>query len=391
MKNKREEIQNNYIYFTLSLWLAGEVLFSSTIKRIFIWKTEDVNDFMAWFILALLMIQIVFFQRYQLRELVFIAIVTVPIVIATICSSQNIMMSTWIFIVAAKYIDFDKLIRIAYLVQIIMVFVVLYLFFTGVIDEYTMYRGAILRHSLGFGHPNRLGIRIFQLVVCRCYLRRDKINFSDVLIIIASAVFVNLVANSKTAYYSLLIFAGMMTIHVISSMTELSLDRIISYTIYVAGAVNILSLVLSFIDVKKYPFLKAIDKAMSIRFSTGHETLKYYGVTIWGQDVQRVVKRHMIGSIYHFWLDNSYMSILLRYGVVVFLIFSLLYIGTMMYLKKGKQYMLLEIMCLYAIYGVMENNFSMSRNIFLLLISYPLFSRALSEERVIPSRVRITV
>ncbi|WP_155839009.1 hypothetical protein [Butyrivibrio sp. LB2008] len=391
MKNTRKEIENNFIYFILAIWLASEVLFSSTITRIIVWETEYVNDFMDWFVLILLVIQIVFFQRYQTKELVYIAIVTIPIVIATISSSHNVMMSTWIFIVAAKYIDFDKLIKIAYVVQIIMVAIVLYLFFSGVIDEYTMYRGAILRHSLGFGHPNRLGIRVLQLIVCRCYLRRKKLGISDILIILAAAIFVNRVANSKTAYYSLLVFAVMITVRVISNMMNIGIERYISYTIYMAGAVNVLSIVLTFIDIKKYPFLKRIDKAMSIRFSTGHETLKHYGVSVWGQDIQSIVKRHVIGRIYHFWLDNAYMSILLRYGVVVFLIFSSLYISTMLYLKKQKQYMLLEIMCLFAIYGVMENNFSMSRNIFLLLFSYPIFRRELKQENVIPSRIRITI
>lgn len=389
---ERDNIARNFIYFVLGIWLASEVLLNSTIETIFIWEAEDVNKFMAWLILMLLLVQIVFFQRYQVRELVIIAIVTIPIVIATLNSSYNIMMSTWIFVVASKYIDFDKLVEIAYFVQIIMVALVFFLFFTGVIDEYTMYRGSTLRHSLGFSHPNHLGVRIFQLVVCRCYLRRNKLGVSDIIIVLLAGNFVNVVSNSKTAYYALLIFTIMIFLHIILSKKEALIERVISYTIVVAVAVNVLSVILSIIDVKKYSILNLFDRVMSSRFSKCHKTVKYYGVPIWGQDVQKTVKRHIIGSFYNFWLDNAYMSILLRYGVVVFLIFSILYIAVMIYLKKEKQYMLLEILCLYAIYGVMENYlFSMSHNLFLLTLAYPIFRRELSSNVFAPTRIKITI
>ena len=70
------------------------------------------------------------------------------------------------------------------------------------------------------------------------------------------------------------------------------------------------------------------------------------------------------------------MSILLRYGPIVFILFTVLYVSTMIMLKKMQQYVLVEILCLYAIYGIMENNFfSMSQNLFLLLLSYPIYKR----------------
>jgi hypothetical protein len=302
------------------------------------------------------------------------------------------MMATWIFIIAAKYMDLDKLMNIAYVVQVVMIALVIYLFLTGVIEEQTLYRGTVLRHSLGFSHPNQLGVRVFQLMVCRYYKKRKKVIFLDVVLNVGAAVFINVVANSKTCFYALVILSIMMLSHIIISMTNINLDSFIVYTILLALFSNIFSVIFSFVNVKKYALLNIIDKAMSRRFYHCYRTMKFYGVSLWGKDVQKIVKRHIIGRVYHFWLDNAYMTIVLRYGIIVFCIFSALYISTMFYLKKEKQFVLMEIMCIYAIYGIMENNyFAMSMNIFLLILSYPIYKTILPNEEMIRSRIRITV
>lgn len=388
--SKREEIGKRFIYFVLILWISGEILLNSTIQRILFWESKDVNDAMAYIILGLLLFQIVFFQRYQINELVVICAITVPIVIATLNSSHNTMMSTWIFIVAAKYLELDKFIKKVYIVQIIMILLVIGLFLTGYIEETIIYRDSVIRHSLGFSHPNMLGVRVFQLVVCRSYLVRKNIRITDVIITLLAAYFVYRVPNSKTAYYSLIILSVFMTIHILSLMINSETVWMMNWCYVVALVVNFGSVALSVIDVNKYSVLRTIDRALSRRFSHCHSTLRFYGISIWGQNIQNIVKRHMIGRYYHFLLDNSYLSILLRYGIVVFLIFSGLYLTTMYYLIKNKQYMLVSIICMFAIYGIMENNFfSMSQNIFLITISYPIYSKVLQEEKYYPVRIRL--
>lgn len=390
---KREVFGQKFIYFILILWFSTEVLFSSTLDKILIWKIKDINNTLAYVILSLLLLQIVFFQKYQIKELAFIAIITLPIILGTLNSGHNTIMSTWIFVVASKYIDIDKTAKISYYTELFMTLVVFYLFANGFITEVTLYRGAILRHSLGFSHPNMLGVRIFLLVVCRCYIRRERFNIIDWSIIVIAAVFVNKVANSKTSFYALVILAVITFIHILMQKFGIGFERMMRNLIVTAVVCIALSLILSFMQISKYPMLKRLDVFMSRRFSHCHRTLNYYGVKLFGQDVQLIVNRPALGKFYHFWLDNAYMSILMRYGVIVLLLFSALYIGTMIMLKDMRQYMLVEILCLYAIYGIMENNFfSMSQNLFLLLLSYPLYKRdSLSHERKgIFSRIKLS-
>lgn len=378
---KREQFGQKFIYFILILWFSTEVLFNSTLEKIIFWKKDDLNAFMAYAVLILLLLQIVFFQVYQIKELILIAAVTFPIILATLNSGNNRMISTWIFIVAAKYIDFDKVTKISYYVELVMTFLVFYLFMSGIIYEYTLYRGSVLRHSLGFTHPNQLGIRIFLLVVCRCYIRRKNFNFFDCAIIIASAYFVYRVANSKTSYYALVILAVLMIFHTIMRKLGGNFDKWSNVLIVVAIISNIASLFFSLNDIRKIALINKFDRIMSRRFSQCYRTFKYYGIKLLGQDIQLIVNRPGVGKHYHFWLDNAYMSIMLRYGPVVFIMFSVLYVCTMILLKKMQQYVLVEILCLYAVYGIMENNFySMSQNLFLLLLSYPIYKHQIQTQ-----------
>ncbi len=391
MDVRLERFKNNYIYFVLIFWLICEVLFNSTMDKILFWDSKALNNAMSYIILALLMLQIIFFQKYQRNELMLIFLITLPIIYATINADHYNMMSTWIFAVASKDIDFDKLMKQAYISQLIMVLVVFYLFFTGSITEATMYRNSVLRHSFGFMHPNQLGIRVFLIVVCRCYTRRKNINFYDVILTFLAGLFVYVVPNSKTSYYSLFMLGCIMIIHLLSRMGVKAFARASSIAVWLALICNVGSVFLSIIDVNKYPWLRWFDLRMSRRFSMCHRTMQLYGITVWGQDVHTILKRHIIGKHYTLYLDNSYMSILLRYGIVVYVLFSLLYLFAMVYLKRANQIMLLEIMCLFAIYGVMENNFfSMSQNLFLLALSYPIYQRKISGDVIIPSRVRLS-
>lgn len=391
---KRIEFGKKYISFVFVLWFGTEVLFNSNIEQFFIWKKSDANSSMAIIILILLMIQIIFFQDYQIKELVIIAIVSLPIIYATSLANYNTLLSTWIFVIASKNIDLKKLTGIAYYVQLIMVIVVLVLFFNGYVNENSFYRGTVLRHSLGFTHPNQLGIRVFLIFICRCFHRKDRLNILDAIVTFIAAIVLNIVTNSQTSVYCMILLSIIICAYELATRMRLNMNAWSNFFIVLAIVSNSVSVFLSIIDVKKHNILKHVDDYMSHRFSQCHRTIGFYGINLFGQDIKLTVKKNITGVIYHFWLDNAYVSLILRYGVIVFFIFSALYICTMVYLKRTQQFLLIAILGLYAIYGIMENNFfAMAQNLFLLTLSYPIYHRISGNKKdsVRKVRIRITV
>ena len=140
---------------------------------------------------------------------------------------------------------------------------------------------------------------------------------------------------------------------------------------------NLLSILFSYIDVNKYVILSQLNNWMSARFSWCHKVWQIHGVSFWGQKVYVFADEvKSVGMSGRLWLDNSYASILLRYGILVFLIFSISYLYLLKNMAVRKEYVLVIILFLYSLYGIMENGLYMvTQNIFLIAFSDLLFRK----------------
>lgn len=378
---KKQTISKWFISIIVAMWFAMEILFNSKLERILLWGYREANDFMAAFVFILLLIEIVFFQEYTKREIFIVLGIAIPVVICTYNSNNNMMISTIMFIVASKHLDFDRMVRISCLILIIMTAFVFYLYFFGVINEVTIYRGSLIRHSWGFDHPNWLGVRIFQVAIMQFYIYREKIRWWNYAIILFAAWFVYKVPNCQTACYALLIFLFLLAVYRITSQFENGTNLYGKFLIALSIAVNVLSVYLSVIDVRQNAILRTADDLMSRRFSWCHRTLSHYGVTLFGQNVE-LYGRKLGTRVHLFYVDTAYVAMLVRYGVIVYIVFSVLYIVAMCYAYKSKRNILLIILTMYAIYGIMENTLcSLTQNVFLFALAFPVYSTLLGKEK----------
>lgn len=382
MGKVRRTLSEYYFYFIFAIWFGTEILFNTTIKKIFDYSLTELNDGMAILVLIFLVIQIVFVQDYSINEVLKISLLSLIFALATVRSNHKTFISMWLFVIAAKYVDLDKVAKIAYGLLTTIIVAVLWMVDQGYIEDVTINRGETLRHSLGFSHPNQLGLRIFQLALCRLFIRRNKLNWIDYIITAILGLIVFFVPNSQASFYSTIILLFMIIIYQLT-WDKFSWKELISkILLLVIVLTNVFSVVLSLINVRKYPILRNIDKVLSYRFSHCYRTYRYYGLSLLGTDVKSIVSKPVIGVYYHFWLDNAYMAILLRYGIIVYLLFSIIYCLTALKLKNQNQYFTLFIYALFSIYGIMEYNFfSLSHNMFLIALASLLYNRQIIADR----------
>lgn len=374
--------KKNFYMFIFLLWYSTTILFTTNLKVIFGIPVTTINSIVDMVILVFLMIQIVLFQSYKKREIIFIIGITLSIVVATVLSGQNTLLSSWIFIVASKNIDLDRIIRAAYRILIIMIPMIALLCLLGFIDDRTMMRGDYLRFSLGFLHPNHLGMRVFQLMSCHCYINRNKLGIFDYLFIVLSIIFAVKIPNSQTAYVCLIVFLiVLLGYRYVVNQKKIMTEMYAKCLLIGAFLLNILSIILSYIDVSGNIILSKIDKWMSMRFSACHKVWQIYGVSFFGQRVYVLEEeRKRVGITVPLWLDNAYMNMLLRYGVLVFLIFSIGYLYLIRKMTMQKKYVLVIILFLYSLYGTMEPALYMiTHNIFLIAFADILYNKRKEE------------
>lgn len=381
--------RKNYFIYIFIFWYIAKIICSTTLETICGIPTDTVSSMVNYLVLVLLMVQMIFFQSYGQKEFVIIAAASIPFLITAAISRNFSLLSGWMFVVAAKHADFEKTIRIVYRALLFAILFVFLLYSCHRIGDYTMVRDNVTRHSLGFSHPNQLGVRVFQLIACHCYLHRHKMRAVDYGIAAAAAAFAYIVPNSQS---SCMCIAALALLLAICCLLEKYAQSMLSFygksLLAAAALLNILSVFLSLIDVKGHAVLRQIDMWMSYRFSHSFEVLQVYGIPLWGQKIflmeEERQKMGIIDGAGRLYLDNAYMSLLIKYGIVSYLIFSAAYLFLMNDCRKKKRYFTVSILLVYALYGVMENAvFMMSHNIFLLAFAgmmYERFSRMKDKE-----------
>lgn len=371
----------NLFLFIFTFWFSIEFLSATTIEKILFLPIGRINRISNYFIIMLLAVQIVFCQTYKKREMIVIAAVSVPFLITAAYAGSYTLLSAWLFIVAAKNTDFDKLVSVIYQLLFFMIPMVILLCLCGVIGDNTKIRDGASRYSLGFMHPNQLGVRLLLFVICHLYLHRNRLKSIDYGIAFATALFIYLVPNSQSSCMCLLILIVLLLFYQICRKYNEILSAFQGKLLLIlAAAVNGGSILLSCFDVKQNEILWQFNVWMSARFSEGYKTLKVYGVPLWGQPVyvfeEERIRMGMTDGAGKLLLDNAYMLLLIKYGILSYLIFSAAYLLLMNYYRIKKQYVIMIILFVYAVYGIMENGLVQAyHNIFLISFSNMLYGK----------------
>ena len=374
MANKDGTLRDNFIYIVLGLWLVNELLSGTNIHTILFWDKDAVNTFATMVTFLALFIQIFFFQVYTRNEVLAMIALSVLIILITYYSSLNYMAASWLFIFASKKLDFNRIVQIVYYILLLTILLVIFLFLIGNIKETVMYRNGNIRHSLGFSHPNFLGMQLFNLTTCRYYMNHKNLKISDFIFALGAALLAFIYPNTLTATFAIAIVSVIFFIFHLYDGNEAMHYLLSRAMVYVAIMCNICSVVLSVISLGGNNVLNMVDLMMSQRFSQSHKTLEYYGIPILGQKISSRI--HVRGRYISFFLDNAYMAILIRYGYIMYIVFSLFFLFTMIYLIKCKKYYMAMAFACYSIYGVMENSlFSLADNCFLFLMGYLFFDK----------------
>lgn len=396
---EREKVVGTVFNYVFGIWCVFDIFLRTAfedkingyLEGTILSQNADIDRYIDVAVLVILMILIVFLQRYTKNDLIILTLITLPIIIATLNSDNNHMISMILFVIGAKYADMEKIIRMYFGVLMIAIPIVIIFCIIGILPDYTMHRGGQIRHALGFEHPNRLGMRVFQLITCFCYVKKnDDSRWFKYITMLFAAWFVYKIPNSQTAYIGILILFMTIVIGDFYDRHGISKKRIMIIMSAASAIIVNMSVAASFFNPKANHMYNRIDKLMSNRFSFGYRMFKRYGITLWGQNVQTLVKDSRYVGVYRQWyLDNAYLSILLRFGIVVYVIFNVLWIAAIIYYIKNDNYTMVAILFTYSIYGIMTTGFyMMSHNIYLLTLANPIYQKQYKTDTEDHRRIR---
>nr|WP_243431754.1 hypothetical protein [Clostridium botulinum] len=250
-----------------------------------------------------------------------------------------------LFICCAKKNNQKKILYISMFILVSGILCVLFLCFVGLLpDVLTARDDSIMdsfnRHSLGFYHSNVLPLIIFYLEAYYVFLKKEKIKYLTVIFFVFTSIILKVICNSRNAFYLCLVLSLLVIIQKrfgFGERIQRILYRITKYSVFVMSLFSYLMMFL----LLHGGIWNTIDSFFSGRFRLAIFKMRHVGLHLvnfmsnedFTSDSVTYVNGRVLENIV---LDNGYIYVLLRYGVL-FILFYVFISFTLA--KKSKENM----------------------------------------------------
>lgn len=310
------------------------------------------------------------------NKIVMLVCLLVSVASYFISGSNNILL-IFLFAVLAKDINFRAIEKYDVALKTAFLLIVVLLSFLGIAESYSIYRAdGTVRASLGFSHPNVFGLYIFSLCLEWIYIifnKTKKSFFASVGIIIAGMVLIEVISDSRTAMLGLFGVAMIILLEFLGINKKICKGKLSLFIKFSFVIFAVLSLGLVGLYRLGNGLAKDVNNATSNRVELASYYLERYDLSLFGSQIKTLGTREAAEQNKKSQakvLDNSYVMVLLKYGVMSFAMMGFLYVMTTRKVINNEEYFLAMVLVLMSAYGLMENVLIyLQYDVFLLLFS----------------------
>lgn len=281
----------------------------------------------------------------------------------------------FILIIGAYKVDFNKIIKWSIISEGILLFTIVILSLLGVIPniEYGRANSEVIRYSLGFKYPTYPAVIFLGLTMLYLILKKDKIKLWEygIILIINIALYVATNTRTEMACVVILIIMNYIYNKKIIKINE-AFRRISKIIFIICALASIIIAGLYIGNEEKYQWL---NNALSGRLKLTQSAIENYGIDLFGNKIEWVglsdIKEGTNTDSEFNMIDNSYLNLLIVYGVIAFITIIYLYSNTSKAMKYYDNGFINCCMIIIAINGLLNPILiRMTNNIFMLLFSY---------------------
>lgn len=314
---RKTALASESLYIAYAIYLMKFILENSTLDQVASFSVDGIGVVVDCLVLCLLFVRFIsqgFGPRLLLLSFCLVAIAF----LVWRTSAEGWLFWLALFVICTENADYVKLSKVTYKVCFSCVVVVAALSLAGVIPDVVAYRGEIRRTSLGFEHPNQLGLYLILIATSYSAASMDARMFKSLFVIILAIVANWLTCDSRTLTYLLVFQIVLLTIF---RYIRKDRDRRV--------VLVMLSALVVFLVVTSLYFLfcfdgenrvhELIDTALSGRFYLANKFYSLAGLSMFGCDYTAVPDVPWVGGErFSFLVDNGYLHCLQRFGVVPF-------------------------------------------------------------------------
>ena len=290
-------------------------------------------------------------QIYRIKEIVWVVIIFAIVVISYFLSKDNIILKAIMLIIASKDINFKKFIKFDLVIKVIFCFIIIIFSQIGIAENYVILRAdGTIRQSLGFSHPNALAAYWLSICCDYIYLAFNKNKIIKLFICTIITFIIGYITDSRTV----IICVSLMIILLLYNnyLNNKIIKKIVIFLPYLLFALSLSSAYLY----KSSDLIKNIDRLLSIRIYYTEQYLQKYDINLFGQKIETVstVQSRLL-NISPQILDNSYIVLLLKFGIILLFCSCLLLSLRLKLSYRERDKLLIIILIIFMIVGLFEN------------------------------------
>lgn len=377
INQQKKSIRNNKEKFIIRdiLYLAA---FSVYIIKAFLGTTmffenipNKISILVRIFMAIVIFAKIIIFDTYSYKKLIVHFIFANCIVLASLLSGYSNLLDLGILLIGAKDIELRKIVKTHFIIIAPLLAITVISSKIGIIEnlQYLSPNGKI-RNSFGIIYPTNFASYIFYLVLSYSYIKKTKISCINIAVYISLAAFIFNFCYAKLDAISIIL--TVIVFLYIKSVYKFKFGRIVeNLLIYSMPICITVSIGITYIYTEYNNILFMLNKVLSDRLRLGNLGIQEYGLSLFGQQVTMngYGGKNDIETASYFFIDSSYIQMLLKYGIVLSIIICILIV---VYCKKSiKQgnIKLPFIIALIAVNSTVAHHFlDLNYNPFILMI-----------------------
>ncbi len=395
--NRTVTLQTKYICWRDDLfYLAWLFLFLDSMLSTYIYFRDSaadpanrVSQVCYLLFLGVCVLSLLVRKAYTAREILAIGGILILGVLSYLFSDSHVFLDLTLMISIAKGVDFKKFMKRFVITLAAFLLVVICLAGLGALESVVKTRSDNdqMRNSLGFGHPNVLGLLVFELIAGVVVLERKCLKTVHLWLLLGLGLLFYWVSKSQTLLVGVCLLVGALLVYkwlARKALTPRQMKIVLSVALLAVAAVVVLIIYHYWGDPDSMPFA-----TLAGRFRQAHRYLNAYGLSAFGKEIVTGSWVALPGYTEAYsYLDNGEMWYLIRLGVVGCAVFFYMYARMIIKAVNRREFVLCIVAVVYLFYTLTENSaMRIPFNFMILYAGMMLYSgNELKRERVVRRR-----
>ena len=246
--------------------------------------------------------------------------------------------------------------------------------YTGLITNLVYHRGKKVRMAFGFIYPTDFAAHVVYMIAAWVLIRQVRCSWIEIGMMIICVIFFEKYCDVRTSEaVMILLILCVIYLKIRNALAEKKgtkykpsillkcLCLVIPY-----GLAGFMILTSRFYN-SEITWMAKLNTLFSTRLAIGKEAFERYDIKLWGQNIPMIGNGGTTEPVQgYFFLDSSYVNILLRLGLVVFILIMLMI--SIIMIRNINQPYILAVMVIICIHSVMEHHmFELFCDVFLML------------------------